>query len=96
MENAADTFITDDGWKRGVQCIDAPCEQEVARVEGGKLDADEDLVWAGSVGGRNVDVLKTLERVAISCELNSAHIDISFVWVGIGAENYSSLIESPR
>src|SRR5207247_479573 len=27
IENAADSFIADDGWKRGAQCIDAICEQ---------------------------------------------------------------------
>jgi hypothetical protein len=53
------------------------CEQEVARVDGGKLDADEDLVGAGSVGLRNIDILETVDRIAISCELNSTHIDIS-------------------
>src|SRR4030081_679976 len=46
---------------------------------GGKLDADEDLVGAGSVGLGNVDILKTVDGVAKSCELNSTHIDISFV-----------------
>jgi hypothetical protein len=34
--------------------------------------ADEDLVWAGSVGLGNVDALKTVDRVAKSCELNRA------------------------
>src|SRR5438105_3053942 len=57
---------------------DASCEQEVVRVDGGKLDADEDLVGAGSVGLGNIDILKTVDRVAKSCELNSTHIDISF------------------
>ena len=33
---------------------------------------------SGSVGLGNIDVLKTFDRVAISCELNCAHIDISF------------------
>lgn len=48
-----------------------------SRVDGGKLDADEDLVGAGSVGLGNVDILKTLDRVAKKCELKSTHIDIS-------------------
>jgi hypothetical protein len=48
------------------------------RVDGGKLDADKDLVGAGSVGLGNVNVLKTVDRVAKSCELNSAHIDCLF------------------
>ncbi len=59
-----------DGWKRGAVCIDALCDHEVVRVDGGKLDADEDLVGAGSVGLGNVDILKTVDRVAKSCELN--------------------------
>jgi len=67
-----------DGWKRGAVCIDALCDHEVVRVDGGKLDADEDLVGAGSVGLGNVDILKTVDRVAKSCELNSTHIEISF------------------
>jgi hypothetical protein len=79
LENAADTFIADDRWKRGVQCIDAPCEQEVARVDWGELDPDEDLVRTGSLGRRDVDIVKALERVSIGYELNSTHIDISFV-----------------
>jgi hypothetical protein len=54
-------------------------DHEVVRVDGGKLDADEDLVGAGSVGLGNVDILKTVDGVAKSCELNSTHIDISFV-----------------
>jgi hypothetical protein len=62
-----------------MQCIDALYEHEIARVDWAKLDANEDLVRAGSVGRGNVDILKTLDRVAISRELNSAHIDISFV-----------------
>jgi hypothetical protein len=40
---------------------------------GGILDADKNLVWAGSVGLVNVDALKTVDRVAKSCELNSTH-----------------------
>jgi hypothetical protein len=74
------TFCTpaDDGWKRGAQCIEAICEQQVARVDRGKFDADEDLVRAGSFGLANVDILKSLGRVAVSCELNSAHIDLSY------------------
>jgi hypothetical protein len=55
----------------GAQRIDAQGEQEVARVDGGKLDPNEDLVGAGSVGLGNVDILKTVDRVAKSCELNS-------------------------
>jgi hypothetical protein len=54
---------------------DAPCKQEVALVERRKLDPDENLVRARSLGRGNVDILKTLDRVAISRELNSAHID---------------------
>jgi hypothetical protein len=57
----------------------APREQEVARTERRKLDTDEDLVGARSVGLGNLDIPKTLDRVAISRELNSAHINISFV-----------------
>jgi hypothetical protein len=72
------TFIADDGWKRGAECVDALCDHEVVRVDGGKLDADEDLVGTGSIGLGNVDILKTIDRVAKSCELNSAHIDVSF------------------
>jgi hypothetical protein len=45
---------------------------------GAKLDADEDLVGAGSVGLGNVDIPKTVDRVAKSCELDSTHIDVSF------------------
>jgi hypothetical protein len=63
-ENPADAFIADDGWKRGADCIDALCDHEVVRVDGGKFDADEDLVGAGSVGLGNVGVLKTVDRVA--------------------------------
>jgi hypothetical protein len=54
-----------------------PRDHEVARIDGGKLYADEDLVGAGSIWFGNVDVLKTVDRVAKSCELNSTHIDIS-------------------
>src|ERR1700687_4144602 len=64
---------------------EALCEHEVARVDWRNLDADEDLVRAGSVGRGNVDILKTLDRVAISRELNSAHIDISFVRAAFSA-----------
>src|SRR4029077_21071520 len=78
-ENAADTFIADDGWKRWAHSVNAPRDQEVALVERRELDLDEDLVRSGSRGRREVDILKTLDRVAIGCELNSAHIDISFV-----------------
>jgi hypothetical protein len=46
---------------------------EVVRIDGGILDADEDLVCAGSVGLRNVDAFKTVDGVAKSCELNSTH-----------------------
>src|SRR6266851_1485293 len=77
-ENPADAFITDDGGKRRAECVDALCDHEVVRVDGGKLDADQDLVRAGSVGLGNVDVLETLDRVAKSGELNSAHIAASF------------------
>ena len=77
-ENAADAFIADDGWKRGAVCIDALCDHEVVRVDGGKLDADEDLVEAGGVWLGNVDILKTVDGVAKGCELNSTHIDTSF------------------
>src|SRR5262249_48832032 len=77
-ENAADTFIADDGWKSGAHSVDAPCEQEVALVERGKLNPDQNLVRARSLGLWNVDILKTLEGVAIGCELNSAHIDVSY------------------
>jgi hypothetical protein len=59
--------------------IDALREQEVVRVDRGKLDADEDLIGARGVGLGNVDILKTVDRVAKSCELNSTHVDISFV-----------------
>jgi hypothetical protein len=45
---------------------------------GGELDADEDLVGAGSVRLGNVDILKTVDRVAKSCKPNSTHVDISF------------------
>jgi hypothetical protein len=62
----------------GAECIDALCDHEVVRVDGGKLDADENLVGAGSIGLGNVDMHKTVHRVAKSCELNSTHIDISF------------------
>src|SRR5580704_8220940 len=72
-QHLADPFIADDGWKRGAECVDALCDHEVVRVDGGILDADQDLVWAGSVGLGNVDALKTVDRVAKSCELNSAH-----------------------
>ena len=89
-ENAADTFTADHGWKRGAQCIDAPCEQEVARVDRRKLDADEHLIRAGSFGLRNVDILKTLYRVAISRELNSARIDVSVFILGIASALGSS------
>src|SRR5713101_6671665 len=78
-DNAADTFTADHGWKRGADSIDAPCEQEVARVDRRKLNPDKDLVRAGSLRLRNVDILKARDRVAISRELNSAHIDISLV-----------------
>src|SRR5271157_1991184 len=67
-QNPADPFIADDGWKRGAECVDALCDHEVVRVDGVILDADEDLVWAGSVGLGNVDALKTVDRVAKSCE----------------------------
>ena len=50
--NPADPFIADDGWKRGAECVDALRYDEVVRVDGGILDADQDLVWAGSVGAR--------------------------------------------
>ena len=69
----ADPFIADDGWKPGAECVDALCDHEVVRVDGGILDADEDLVWARGVGLGNVDALKTVDRVAKSCELNSTH-----------------------
>jgi len=45
---------------------------------GGILDAEEGLVRAGSVGLGNVDIFKTVDRVAKRCELNSTHIDPSF------------------
>jgi hypothetical protein len=75
----ADAFTADHGWKRRADSIDAPCEQEVARVDRRKLNPDKDLIGARSRRLRNVDVLKTLDRIAISCKLNSAHIDISLV-----------------
>src|SRR5258708_14988640 len=81
-QHPADPFIAEDGGKRGAECIDALCDHEVVRVDGGKLDADEDMVGAGSVGLGNVDILKTVDRVAKSCELNSTNIDISFVEPG--------------
>src|ERR1700730_3182785 len=62
-ENAAACLIADDGWKRGAECIGSLCEHEVARVYGGKLDADEDLGAARRVGLGNVDILKTFDRV---------------------------------
>jgi hypothetical protein len=77
-ENPADAFIPDDGRKRGAECIDALCDHEVVRVDRGKLDADHDLVQEGSVGLGNLDILETVDRVAKSCELNSAHIHPSF------------------
>jgi hypothetical protein len=42
-QHLADPFIADDGWKRG-EFVDALCDHEVVRVDGGILDADEDLV----------------------------------------------------
>src|ERR1700691_3362980 len=74
-ENAADAFIADDGWKRGARSINTACEQQVALVERRKLDSYKDLVRPRSGRLRNVDILKTLDRVAISDELNSAHIE---------------------
>src|SRR6202035_1741616 len=78
-ENAADTLIADDDWNRGAQCIDALCEQEVARLDGGKLDPDEDLVRVGSVGLGNVDILKTVDRVGgcTSQEARAKHAKIT-------------------
>jgi hypothetical protein len=58
-----DAFIADDGGKRGAECVDALREHEVVRVDGGKFDADENLVGAWSVGLGNVDILKTVDRV---------------------------------
>ena len=63
-ENPADAFIADDGWKRRAECVDALCNHEVVRVDGRKFDADENLVGAWSVGLGNVDILKTVDRVA--------------------------------
>jgi len=54
------------------------CDQEVVRVDGEKLDADEDLVGAGGVRLGDVDTLKTVDRITKSCELNSAHMGASF------------------
>jgi len=34
----------------GAECVDALCDHEVVRVDEGKLDADQELVRAGSVG----------------------------------------------
>ena len=42
------------------------------------MEENSDLVRAGSAGLGNVDMLKTVDRVAKSCELNSTHVDISF------------------
>jgi hypothetical protein len=77
-ENPAYAFIAYDRRKRGTDRIDALCDHQVVRVDRGKFDADEDLVRAGSVGLRNVDILQAFDRVAKSCELNSTHIDTSF------------------
>jgi hypothetical protein len=77
-ENAADAFIADNGWQRWAECIDALCDHQVVRVDGGKLDADQDLVRAGSVRLGNPDIFKTVDRVAKRRELNSTHIDASF------------------
>jgi hypothetical protein len=49
-KNAADAFIADNGWERGAQRKDALCDQEVAGVDRGKFDADEDLARAGASG----------------------------------------------
>jgi hypothetical protein len=78
-EDATDTFAAYYGWKCGADSIDAPCEQEVARVDRRKLNPDKDLIRAGSLGLGNVDVLKTFDGFSISRELNSTHIDISLV-----------------
>jgi hypothetical protein len=61
-----------------VRSVDALSEQEVVLVERRKLDPEENLHRARGLGLRNVDILKTLEGVAIGCELNSAHIDVSY------------------
>jgi hypothetical protein len=63
---------------RKAEGVDALCDHEVVWVDGGELDADEDLVGAGSVRLGNVDILKTVDRVAKSCKPNSTHVDISF------------------
>src|SRR6202023_2889223 len=88
-ENPADAFIADDGGKLRAECVDALRDHEVVRVDGGKFDADENLVGAWSVGLANVDILKTVDRVAKRCELNSTHMGASFL-IKVGARSGSA------
>ena len=89
-ENPADAFIADDGGERGADCVDALRDQEVVWVDGGKFDADENLVEAGSIGFGNVDILQAVDRVAKSCKLNGAHVDTSCASIGARQQGAST------
>jgi hypothetical protein len=74
----------------GRTAVDALRDQEVVCVDGGKFDADENLVEAGSIGFGNVDILQAVDRVAKCCKPNGAHVDTSCASIGARQQGAST------